>query len=138
MAEHTPTDPSPTASSPTDPSPQAPLVPATDARLVLSTAPPDVAHDVARVLVDEGLAACVSVVPGLRSVYRWAGAVQDDPESLLLVKTRADRLGALVTRLAEIHPYDVPEVLVLGPESGSPAWLAWLAEASAGPSRRPA
>ena len=97
-----------------------------DARLLLTTAPPDVAQDLAHVLVEERLAACVSLLPGVRSVYRWKGEIHDDPETQLLVKTTAARLPALAARLAVLHPYEVPELLVLAPEGGSSAWLMWL------------
>jgi len=103
-----------------------PLLPAAEARLVLTTAPPDVARDLAHTLVAEGLAACVSLVPGLRSVYRWRGAVHDDPETQLVAKTSTAGVERLAARLLALHPYEVPEVLVLTPEAGSPAWLAWL------------
>jgi periplasmic divalent cation tolerance protein len=96
-------------------------------RIVLSTAPPGVAHDLARRLVDERLAACVNVVPGLRSVYRFEGAVHDDPESLLWIKTTEGLLGALGERLEALHPYRLPERLVLRPEGGSEAYRAWVA-----------
>jgi periplasmic divalent cation tolerance protein len=113
------------------------LVPGGDARIVLVTAPPGQAHDLARALVERGVAACVNVVPGVRSVYRWEGAVHDDPESLLLVKTVRSGLAALLTALDELHPYEVPEALVLSPEAGSSAYLAWLLAESLAP-RAPA
>ena len=100
--------------------------PAGAMRLLLTTAPPDQAQDLAHVLVEERLAACVSLLPGVRSVYRWKGEVQDDPETQLLVKTTLPRLPALAARLGELHPYEVPEILVLAPEGGSAAWLDWL------------
>lgn len=71
------------------------------------TAPPDEADEIARTLVDERLAACVNRFP-CQSVYRWDGTVHDDDEVVLLAKTSADRYDALVDRLTEIHPYDVP------------------------------
>ncbi len=102
-------------------------------RLVLVTAPDaEAGARLGRALVDERLAACVNVVPGLRSIYRWEGEIQDDAEVLLLVKTRADRLENLTTRVRELHPYDVPEVLVLAVDGGSADYLDWVrAEASA-------
>ena len=100
--------------------------PAEGACLVLCTAPPDAAHDLARALVDERLAACVSLVPGLRSLYRWEGAVHDDPETQLLIKTGRGRLEALGARIRTLHPYEVPELLVLEPTGGSQAYLEWL------------
>jgi len=103
------------------------LVPGGEARVVLLTAPPGEAHDLARALVERGLAACVNVVPGLRSVYRWEGRLQDDPESLLVAKVLRAGLPALLAAVHELHPYEVPELLVLAPEAGSSAYLAWLA-----------
>lgn len=100
--------------------------PADDARVLLTTAPPDSAQDLAHLLVEERLAACVNLVPGLRSVYRWKGEICDDPETQLIVKTTVGRLPALGARLAELHPYEVPELLVIAPAGGSAPWLAWL------------
>jgi periplasmic divalent cation tolerance protein len=110
------------------------LVPAGSVRVLLATAPPGEAHALARRLVEAHLAACVNVVPGLRSVYRWQGRVHDDPESLLVVKTTSERLPDLARALDEHHPYELPEALVLAPEQGSAAYLAWLAEAVRPPS----
>ncbi len=103
-----------------------PLEPAEDVRLLLTTAPPDAAEALAQALVEPGLAACVNLFPGVRSVYRWEGAVQNDPETVLLVKTSNARLDALSRELLRLHPYQVPELLVLGPEGGSVPYLAWL------------
>lgn len=96
-------------------------------RVVLITAPDvETASRLARTLVDERLAACVNVVPAIRSFYRWEGSVKDDPESLLVVKTSAGRGEALAARVAELHPYDLPEVLELAASGGSAAYLAWV------------
>jgi periplasmic divalent cation tolerance protein len=113
--------------------PPAPLGPGGEARLVLVTAPPGEAHDLARRLVERGVAACVNVVPGLRSVYRWEGRLQDDPESLLVVKTVRTALDALLAAVDELHPYEVPEFVVLAPEAVSSAYLAWLLSESRPP-----
>lgn len=95
--------------------------------VVLCTAPPDQAAPLARRLVDERLCACVNLVPGLRSIYRWQGQVCDDGESLLVIKTRAARLDALTAAIREHHPYDVPEVIALPLAPGGNAdYLAWL------------
>lgn len=100
----------------------------TDALLVLVTLPtPDQAAALARVLVEERLAACGNVLPGVRSVYRWQGAVHDEAEALLLLKTTRARLEALRERVLALHPYEVPEVLALAVEAGSAAYLAWIA-----------
>ncbi|HOI11945.1 MAG TPA: divalent-cation tolerance protein CutA [Myxococcota bacterium] len=86
----------------------------------------------ARDLVDSGLAACVNRLPGIRSVYRWQGAVHDDAEELLIVKTSRERVDAVVARVREIHPYEVPEVIALPVEAGSAPYLAWVLEQTAG------
>ena len=102
----------------------------TDLRVVLVTAPRgEPAARIARDLVDSRLAACVNIVPGVRSIYRWEGRVCDDGEDLLMAKTPADRVEALTARVREIHPYTVPEVVALAVDSGNAAYLAWaLAE----------
>ncbi len=97
-------------------------------RLVLSTAPPDVAEALARELVEERLAACVNVVPGLRSLFRWHGEVSNDPETLLVAKTTKGAVDALTRFLKSRHPYEVPEVVVLDPARTEAAYAAWIAE----------
>ena len=98
--------------------------------VVLSTMPDDErAATIARALVDGGVAACVNLVPGVRSIYRWEGAVADDREQLAIIKTRRDRVDALLVRLRELHPYDVPEAIVLPVAGGHPPYLAWVAQA---------
>jgi periplasmic divalent cation tolerance protein len=87
----------------------------------------------ARTLVDEGLAACVNVVPGVRSIYRWEGKVQEDDEVLCLIKTRPAIFDRVRRRILELHPYDVPEILAFTVDEGSPAYLDWLRAATAGP-----
>jgi periplasmic divalent cation tolerance protein len=101
--------------------------PILSARIVLTTAPgPEEAASLARALVDERLAACATVIPSVQSIYRWQGEVESSTETLLLIKTEADRLPALEARLHELHTYQVPEFLVLEVESGSHAYLEWL------------
>jgi periplasmic divalent cation tolerance protein len=100
----------------------------TTAVVVLVTAPSsDVAASIARALVEEGLCACGNVVPGIRSIYRWEGKVQDDAEAMLVLKTERRLVPELKLRLGELHPYQVPELLVLPVEDGLPAYLEWLA-----------
>jgi len=100
-----------------------------DARVCLVTTPVDHADRIARTLVDERLAACVNVVPAVRSVYRWEDEVQQDEEALLVVKTTLGRLGALDARLREIHPYDTYELVALAVDGGNAAYLEWIAAA---------
>jgi periplasmic divalent cation tolerance protein len=102
-------------------------------RLLLATAPPGKAAEIARALVEEGLAACVSLVPGLRSVYAWKGEIEDSPETLLVVKAAAARIERLVARLLEVHPYEVPEVLCFAPEAALGPYLAWVLAAAPPP-----
>ena len=104
--------------------------PAAEALVVLVTAPSaEQAAELGRALVSERLAACASVVPGIRSIYRWEGAVQDEAEALLVLKTTRARFQALRDRVLALHPYRVPEVLALGVEAGSREYLEWLAGA---------
>jgi periplasmic divalent cation tolerance protein len=97
-------------------------------RLVLSTAPDrDTAHALARRLVEERLAACVNVVPGIASVYRWQGAVEEADEVLLVVKTTERALPALERALGQHHPYDTPECVAPTPAHVEHRYRAWLA-----------
>ncbi|HET6202109.1 MAG TPA: divalent-cation tolerance protein CutA [Planctomycetota bacterium] len=104
---------------------------ARNALVVLVTAPDRAtARRLARALVGERLAACANVVPGLRSIYRWKGAVRDDAEVLLLLKTRRARLAPLAARVKALHPYSIPEILALSVSSGNAPYLAWLRAAT--------
>lgn len=85
----------------------------------------------ARTLVDERLAACVNVLPVMTSIYRWHGQVEQDREQQIVIKTSTDRLAALEARLAQLHPYELPEFLVLHP-SGGERYLSWVRQ-SVGP-----
>ena len=86
------------------------------------------AQRIADALVEERLAACVNVLPGLRSVYRWQGAVERADEVLLLAKTVSGRLDALTARLTALHPYELPEVVAVEVAGGLAAYLDWVAE----------
>ena len=88
----------------------------------------DSAARLAETLVGERLAACVNVVPGLRSVYRWRGAVERSDEVLLLIKTTRPRLPALSARVLELHPHELPEVVAVEVAGGLSAYLDWVAE----------
>lgn len=97
--------------------------------VVFSTFPdPDKAAEIARVLVDEQLAACVNIVPSVRSIYRWQGQVCNEAETLAIIKTTVERLDALTARLTELHPYDVPEVVAIPVTGGHEPYLAWVAD----------
>ncbi len=86
----------------------------------------DTAAAIAQALVREGLAACVNVLPGMRSVYRWQGEVEQADEILLLIKTAAARLDALAARVGQLHPYELPELVAVEAAGGLPAYLAWI------------
>jgi len=90
----------------------------------------EAATALATALVSERLAACGNIVPGVRSVYRWQGAVQYDAEVLLLLKTVTALVPALSARVRELHSYEVPEVLALPILGGLPAYLAWIEEST--------
>ena len=96
--------------------------------LVLCNAPPADAQLLARTLVEERLAACVNIMSGVESVYRWAGEVVIETEATLLVKTSDGAVIALTERLRALHPYDVPEILVFSPDSGRSleAYVSWV------------
>jgi periplasmic divalent cation tolerance protein len=104
-------------------------VSAPEIRVVLVTAPdPHTAAGLARVLVEERLAACGNVVPGITSVFRWDGEVQEESEVLLILKTEARQLERLVSRTVELHPYDVPEVIAVPVDFGHRPYLSWVSE----------
>lgn len=84
------------------------------------------ARDLARKLVGEGLAACINLVPGLTSIYRWEGAVEEASEVLLVIKLSACGYPALEARVLELHPYDTPELIALAAEAVEPRYAAWL------------
>ncbi len=84
------------------------------------------AERIAAEAVGRGLAACVNILPGVKSVYRWKGRVERDEERLLVIKTRADRFEALRDAIVALHPYEVPEVVALPIEGGHEPYLAWL------------
>jgi periplasmic divalent cation tolerance protein len=99
----------------------------TDCIVILITAPceEDAVH-MAREIVDTGLAGCVNIVSGVRSIYRWEGETQDNAEVLMLVKTRRDLFDTLMKRVKELHSYSVPEIIALPVLEGSGDYLGWL------------
>lgn len=87
----------------------------------------ETADRLAHALVEERLAACVGRLPGMRSVYRWEGAIEQADEVLLLIKTTKDRFEALAARVAELHPYELPELIAVEVRAGLPGYLGWIA-----------
>ena len=99
----------------------------TDKIVVLSTcSSEEEARKIARHLVENRLAACVNVASGVRSVYRWQGAIEEAAECLLIIKSRRDLFDPLRAALETIHSYDVPEVIALSIVDGSPSYLDWM------------
>lgn len=98
----------------------------TGVRVVLVTAPPRKARALARSLVERRVAACVNLVPGVRSVYRWKGRIEEARETLLVVKTAAARVPALLRAVRDLHPYEVPEAIAIPVEDGLRPWLDWV------------
>lgn len=96
------------------------------ALLVHVTAPAAAAPALARALVEARLAACVNLLPGVRSVYRWQGAVEESDETLLLIKTAADRFEALKAELLRLHPYELPEIIAVPLTHAHTPYLQWL------------
>lgn len=86
---------------------------------------------IARELVERKLAGCVNILPNIRSIYRWEGAIEDEGEVLMIIKTQRGLFEQLRTKVKEMHSYSVPEIIALPIVEGSPEYLAWLKEATA-------
>lgn len=86
----------------------------------------EAAHRIARTLVEERLAACVSIIPNLTSIYKWKGSVQRADEHLLIIKTVQERIEPLNRRIVELHPYEVPEIVAFPIDNGHPPYLDWV------------
>ena len=98
-----------------------------DVVLVLTTVPDaPTGETIARALVEERLAACVNALAPMTSVYRWNGAVTRDEERQLIVKTTRERVAEVEARIAALHPYELPELLVVAAEGGSERYLGWV------------
>ena len=102
---------------------------AADIVSVFVTAPDkEMAIRLARRVVEERIAACGNVIPRVTSVYEWNGEIKEDEEVLLILKTSGSCAASLITRLAELHSYEIPEILVLPVEGGSEPYLRWVNE----------
>lgn len=103
-----------------------------EAIVVLCAAPEDFdAKELAEALLEESLAACVQVTPGVTSHYRWNGAIETSGEKLLLIKTRLDLFDKVEAAIRSRHPYDVPEIIALSVSAGHAPYLAWIAAETA-------
>ncbi len=103
--------------------------------ILVTTGSEEQARSIARVLVGERLAACVNIIGPIWSIYRWREAVEDEPEYLLVIKTRAQLYGKVERRVRELHTYEVPEVLALAIDRGSRPYVQWLLESTRGSAR---
>jgi periplasmic divalent cation tolerance protein len=104
--------------------------PASTVSIVLTTLGADAdAAAIARTLIDERLAACVNILPPMTSIYRWQGKVEQDREQQMIIKTARTRVADLQARVRQLHPYELPEFLVLD-ATGSEAYLAWVGESA--------
>jgi periplasmic divalent cation tolerance protein len=104
--------------------------PVSTVSIVLTTLGADAdAATIARTLIDERLAACVNILPPMTSVYRWQGKVEQEREQQIVIKTAQDRVWALQARLRQLHPYELPEFLVLD-ATASDAYFAWVGESA--------
>lgn len=100
--------------------------------IVLTTLPADAdGRALGRTLVEERLAACVNLLPPMDSVFRWEGQIEEDREQQLVMKTSHGRLAALWDRIRELHPYEVPEFVVVPILDGNEAYLRWVGESTA-------
>ena len=97
--------------------------------IIFSTTPDEeTAARIAETLVEERLAACIQVLPGVTSFYRWQGKLEKSDEKLLLIKTSRDRLDELISRIESLHPYDIPELLAVEVSGGAKKYLDWIAQ----------
>ena len=100
-----------------------------DALVVISNFPSqEAAQQAAHTLVKERLAACINIIPGVTSIYDWNDKIQNETEVTVLIKTRNERYAQLEQRLAEVHPYEVPEILALQVQNGLQSYLHWINE----------
>ena len=97
----------------------------------ISAGSEDEAARIGRTLVEERLAACANIVPRIRSIYRWQGKIEDEPEALMFLKTTRTQLRALIQRAGELHSYEVPGITALPIAEGHPAYMDWIQENTA-------
>jgi periplasmic divalent cation tolerance protein len=102
-------------------------------RLILTTfSDENAAFAVVRSLLDERLIACGTLIPGVRSLYRWKGAIEESSEVQVLLKTSCDRAALCMARLEQLHPYEVPEIMELEPKAVSGPYAEWIRDFSGG------
>lgn len=97
----------------------------------ITTGSPEQAEHIGRALVESRLAACVNILPGMRSIYRWQGNIETAKETVLIAKTRRSLAEALLAKVKELHTYDVPCAVVWPIETGLPEFLRWIDDETA-------
>lgn len=97
-------------------------------RIIFCTTAPGAGEPLLRALLAERVVACGNIVPGVRSLYWWQGAICEDGEELLIMETDSDNIDAKISRIAALHAYEVPKILAVEPAEGLPAYLAWAAK----------
>jgi len=102
------------------------MMPDSALRLIICTAPDDAAAALARKLLDAELIGCANLLAGARSLYRWAGEIQDDSETVMLMECPVETTATAVAALDAAHPYEVPKILVVAPEQVNQPYLDWL------------
>jgi periplasmic divalent cation tolerance protein len=100
--------------------------------ILITAGSPDEAATIARTLVDEHLAACVNIIPGVRSFFFWEGRTQDATEVLMICKSRMPLMNAVIARVRTLHSYAVPEIIALPVADGLTSYLAWVKDATKG------
>ena len=100
--------------------------------ILITAGSPDEAATIARTLVDEHLAACVNIIPGVRSFFFWEGRTQDAAEALMICKSRMPLMEAVIARVRTLHTYTVPEIIAVPIAAGLPSYLAWMKDATKG------
>jgi periplasmic divalent cation tolerance protein len=103
-----------------------PAMPEAGLRLLFCTAPAEAAPTIARALLEAKLIGCANLLPAVRSLYWWEGAIQDDVEVVMLMECTSEDLSQAVAELERVHPYEVPKIVVIAPDSVNPPYLEWL------------
>lgn len=95
-------------------------------KVALCTTPKNKSEQLAQILLEEKLAACVNIIPGIKSMYWWDGKIQTDTEDLLVIKTKEELVKELTEKIKEVHPYEIPEIIILNVEDGNNEYIDWI------------
>jgi len=100
--------------------------------IYITTSGEEESKKIAKILLEERIAACANIIPSMMSFYWWEGEIEEDNESILLLKTRSDKLDILIRRVKDIHSYDLPCILEISVQNGSEDYLQWLEDSLKG------